>query len=156
LFVDGGCNCSISSNNILNPFTPFGDGSLIRMANLHASILQIGQPGRMAELFAMISERSARLMNLGDYGLKVGNPADVVIIDASTPTTAVATIAPVLAAFKRGRQTVNRPRSAPASGLSRWTGAHFCRFPNDGNVGYALAEPKKTCEETAHEDRILR
>jgi hypothetical protein len=27
----------------------------------------------MVELFAMISERSARLMSLGDYGLKVGN-----------------------------------------------------------------------------------
>ena len=111
LFVDEGCNCSISSNNILNPFTPFGDGSLIRMANLHANILQIGQPERMAELFAMISERSARLMNHGDYGLRVGNPADVVIIDAPTPATAIATIAPVLAAFKRGRQTVDRPRA---------------------------------------------
>ena len=74
LFVDEGCNCSISSNNILNPFTPFGDGSLIRMANLHANILQIGHPERMAELFAMISERSARLMNLGDYGLKSAIP----------------------------------------------------------------------------------
>ncbi len=60
LFVDWGRNCSISSNNILNPFTPLGDGSLIRMANLHANILQIGQPERMTELFAMISERSAR------------------------------------------------------------------------------------------------
>jgi cytosine/creatinine deaminase len=50
-------------------------------------------------------------MSLGDYGLKVGNPADVVIIDASTPTTAVATIAPVRAAIKRGRQTVDRPRA---------------------------------------------
>jgi cytosine/creatinine deaminase len=111
LFAEEGCNCSISSNNILNPFTPFGDGSLIRMANLHANVLQVGQPERMAELFAMISERSARLMNLGDYGLQVGNSADVVIIDAPTPATAVATIAPVLAAFKRGRQTVDRPRA---------------------------------------------
>ena len=81
------------------------------MANLHANILQIGQPERMAELFAMISERSARLMNLGDYGLKVGNSADVVIIHASTPATAVATMEPVLAAFKRGCQTVDRPRA---------------------------------------------
>jgi hypothetical protein len=30
-------------------------GSLIRVANLHANILRIGQPERMAELFAMIS-----------------------------------------------------------------------------------------------------
>ena len=81
------------------------------MANLHANILQVGQHQRMAELFAMISERSARLMNLSDYGLKVGNAADVVVIDAPTPAMAVATVAPVLAAFKRGRQTVDRPRA---------------------------------------------
>jgi cytosine deaminase len=111
LFVAQGCNCSISSNNILNPFTPFGDGSLIRMANLHANILQVGQPERLAELFAMISQRSARLMNVGDYGVVVGHPADLVIIDAPSPALAVATIAPVLAAFKRGRQTVSRPRA---------------------------------------------
>lgn len=111
LFVEHGCNCSISSNNILNPFTPFGDGSLIRMANLHANILQVGQTERLAELFAMITERSARLMNLKDYGMAIGNPADVAIIDARTPAEAVATVAPVLAVFKRGRQTVARPRA---------------------------------------------
>ena len=111
LFAEQGCNCSISSNNILNPFTPFGDGSLIRMANLHANILQVGDPQRMAELFGMITTRSARLMNLRDYGLTVGKPADITIIDAATPAEAVATIAPVLAVFKRGRQTVARPRA---------------------------------------------
>ncbi len=111
LFVSQGCNCSISSNNILNPFTPFGDGSLIRMTNLHANILQVGDPERLSELFSMITARSARLMNLRDYGLSVGNPADVTVIDAKTPAEAVATVAPVLAVFKRGRQTVSRPRA---------------------------------------------
>ncbi|HJU31136.1 MAG TPA: amidohydrolase family protein [Hyphomicrobiaceae bacterium] len=111
LFAEQGCNCSISTNNVLNPFTPFGDGSLIRMANLHANVLQVGQPERLAELFAMITHRSARLMNLKDYGLAVGNPADVVVIDAKSAHEAVATIAPVLAVFKRGRQTVSRPRA---------------------------------------------
>ena len=64
LFVEHGCNCSLSTNNILNPFTPFGDGSLIRMANLHANILQIGQAERIAECFEMLTSRSAKLMNL--------------------------------------------------------------------------------------------
>src|SRR6476661_5417358 len=32
IFWPYGGNCSISSNDILNPFTPFGGGSLIRMA----------------------------------------------------------------------------------------------------------------------------
>ena len=111
LFAEQGCNCSISTNNVLNPFTPFGDGSLIRMANLHANILQVGQPERLAELFAMITHRSARLLNLKDYGLEVGNPADLVIVDAKSPAEAVATIASVLSVFKRGRQSVLRPRA---------------------------------------------
>jgi cytosine deaminase len=111
LFVAHGCNCSISTNNVLNPFTPFGDCSLIRMANLHANVLQVGDPDRLAELFSMISERSARLMNLADYGIKVGGQADVTLIDAKSPAEAVATNAPVLAVFKRGRQTVRRPRA---------------------------------------------
>jgi cytosine deaminase len=111
LFVAQGCNCSISTNNILNPFTPFGDCSLIRMTNLHANILQVSERAPLADLFAMITERSARLMNLDDYGIKIGNPADVVVIDAKSPAEAVAINAPVLAAFKRGRQTVRRPRA---------------------------------------------
>jgi cytosine deaminase len=111
LFAAEGCTCSISSNNILNPFTPFGDGQLIRRANLQANILQIGELQQLTDLFAMITSQSARLMNLNDYGLAVGNPADVTIVDARTPAEAIATIAPVLAVFKRGRQTVSRPRA---------------------------------------------
>ena len=111
LFAEHGCNCSISTNNVLNPFTPFGDCSLIRMTNLHANVLQVGDNERLAELFSMISDRSARLMNLKDYGIKVGSQAEVTVIDAKTPAEAVATNAPVLAVFKRGRQTVRRPRA---------------------------------------------
>ena len=82
LFAEQGCNCSISTNNILNPFTPFGDCSLIRMANMHANVLQVGQPDRLTELFSMISDRSARLINAKDYGIKVGSQAEVTVIDA--------------------------------------------------------------------------
>jgi len=111
MYVAHGCNCSISTNNILNPFTPFGDCSLIRMANLHANVLQVGHPDRLTELFSMISDRSAKLMNLKDYGIQVGSQAEVTVIDAKSPAEAVATNAPVLAVFKRGRQIVSRPRA---------------------------------------------
>ena len=93
LFVECGCNCSLSSNNIMNPFTPFGNGSLIRMTNLHANTLQIGHAERIAECFEMITTRSAKLMNLKDYGIKVGNPADVTVLEATSPRQAVAEIA---------------------------------------------------------------
>ncbi len=59
----------------------------------------------------MLTERSAKLMNLSDYGIAVGNPADVVVIDAGSPAQAIAEIAPPLAAFKNGRRTVTRARA---------------------------------------------
>jgi cytosine deaminase len=103
-----GVTCSLSSNNVLNPATPFGDCSLIRMANLHANVCQIAAPEQLRELFMMLTERSARLLNLRDYGLRPGNPADFAIIDATTPEQAIAEIRPPLAVWKRGRQTVAR------------------------------------------------
>ncbi len=109
--VERGVNCSISTNNVLNPFTPLGDCSLIRMANLQANVCQIGHPDRLRELFAMLTERSARLMNLKDYGIAVGNPADIVVIDAMTPEQAVAENAAPLVVFKRGVRTVTRARA---------------------------------------------
>ncbi|MEO8204500.1 MAG: amidohydrolase family protein [Betaproteobacteria bacterium] len=106
LLCEHGVNCSLSSNNILNPATPFGDCSLIRMANLYANVVQLDRPEQIAACFDMLTERSARLLNLKDYGLKVGNPADVVIINAESPLQAISEISQPLAAFKNGRQTM--------------------------------------------------
>jgi cytosine deaminase len=103
-----GVTCSLSSNNVLNPATPFGDCSLIRMANMHANILQIAAPEQLRELFLMLTEHSARLLNLKDYGLAPGNPADLVVIDAQSPEQAIAEIRPPLAVWKAGRCTVTR------------------------------------------------
>ena len=106
--AEHGVNCSLSTNNVLNPATPYGDCSLIRMANLHANVLQIAGPAQLCECFAMLTERSARLLNLTDYGLAVGKLADIVVIDATSPEQAVAEIRQPLAVFKRGRRTVIR------------------------------------------------
>jgi cytosine deaminase len=109
LLIEHGVNCSLSSNNILNPATPYGDCSLIRMANLYANILQVDRPAQLAECFRMLTDRSAQLLNLEDYGFKLGNPADIVVIDAQTPEQAVAEISQPIATFKNGRQTAAWP-----------------------------------------------
>jgi cytosine deaminase len=112
LLAREGVTCSISSNNVLNAATPYGDCSLMRMANMHANILQIAAPDELRALFGMLTDRSARLLNLKDYGIAIGNPADLVVIDAETPEQAIAEIRPPLAVWKRGRRTVTRPLPA--------------------------------------------
>ena len=108
LLLEHGVNCSLSSNNILNPATPYGDCSLIRMANLYANVLQLDRPAAACATASRCSRtRSARLLNLKDYGFAVGNPADIVIIDAHSPQQAIAEISQPVAAFKNGKQTVS-------------------------------------------------
>ena len=105
-----GVTCSISTNNVLNPFTPYGDGSLIRMANLYANVCQVSRPAELAGCLDMITGAAARLMRLDDYGIKVGGPADLVCLDASSPTEAIATLAQPLWGTKRGRLSFTRAR----------------------------------------------
>lgn len=107
--IPEGVTCTLSSNNILNPFTPFGDGSLMRMANMYANIAQASKPAEIRNCFDMTSFQSARMMRLNDYGIEVGNPADIVVFDAASPEAAVAeSIAPEVG-YKAGRQTFTRP-----------------------------------------------
>ncbi len=103
-----GVNCSLSTNNVLNPFTPFGDCSLIRMANLYANICHVGARDDIRECFDMITRRSAKLLRRDDYGIAVGKSADLVVLDCSAPEQAVAELAIPLYGFKRGRMTFSR------------------------------------------------
>jgi cytosine/creatinine deaminase len=79
---------------------------LIRMANLYANVLQIDRAAQLRECFQMLTERSARLLNVKNYGFAVGHPADVVVINAQSPEQAVAEIAQPIAAFKWGKRTL--------------------------------------------------
>lgn len=56
-----------STNNVMNPFTPFGDASLIRMANLGANIAGAGTPAELERVFAMVGDNAARLIGAADY-----------------------------------------------------------------------------------------
>jgi cytosine deaminase len=111
-----GVVCSLATNNVLNPFTPFGDCSLLRMANLYANVAQTGRPDELQACFDMVTTLPARLMNLKDYGIAVGNPADIVVLDCADPVSAVAELAQPVLGMKHGRvsfqhapATLNRP-----------------------------------------------
>jgi len=106
--LHAGVNCSLATNNVLNPFTPFGDCSLIRMANLYANICQVGARDDVLECLAMVTTRPAALMRLGDYGLAPGKQADLVVLDCTSRAQAVAELAEPLMAFKRGRASFER------------------------------------------------
>jgi cytosine deaminase len=107
-----GVTCSLATNNVLNPFTPFGDCSLIRIANLYANIAQIGAREELEACLDMVTAMPARLMNLADYGIAVGNPADIVVLDCMDRAAAVAELAQPILGVKRGRISFSHPAAA--------------------------------------------
>ena len=105
--VDRGVCCSIATNNVLNPFTPFGDASLLRMANFYANVAQVS-PADFDRCIDLVTVLPARLMNLKDYGLSPGKPANFIVVEAESASSALAEIADVAMAFRHGEQTFSR------------------------------------------------
>ena len=63
----------------------------------------------MAECLAMVSTRSARLLNLDSYGIAPGMNADLVIMDNVDPAMVVAELSQPMFGFKGGKRTFTRP-----------------------------------------------
>ncbi len=104
-----GVTCSVATNNVRNPFTPYGDGSLVRMTNLFANVAQLGSGDDLAACLEFVTSGAARLMRLDDYGIAVGGPATLIAFDAESRADIVAGIIQPEIGFKDGRQTFERP-----------------------------------------------
>ena len=111
LLVKHGVNCSLATNNVLNAFTPFGDCSLCRIANLYANVAQLGRPEDLRGCLDMITTSAAKLMNIGDYGVTVGAAADLLLLPCRSTVSAIAEIIQPTLGIKAGRPTFRRPKA---------------------------------------------
>lgn len=98
---------AIATNNVLSPFTPFGNASMMRMADLYLHIAQLRTDADLAEAFALMTSGPARILGRR-YALDVGSPASFVLLDAPDPVMALRTMAIPLAGWYRGRPTFTR------------------------------------------------
>lgn len=78
-----GVNVAAASDNIRDPFHPFGRGDLPQIALLAAYAAHLGGSGDADKLLRMITEAPAALMGQTDYGIREGYAADVVVLDAA-------------------------------------------------------------------------
>ena len=107
-----GINVSISTNNIVNPFTPYGHPDLLRQALVTAMVAHLGNLDQMAWLLDLITINPARAIGLKDYGLAEGCRADLVVLDAADPAQAITEQAEKLWVFKDGRIVARNARTS--------------------------------------------
>jgi len=79
-----GIPISVASDNIHDPFHPFGRGDLILIALIASYAAHMGSPADLRTLLRMISDVPAGILGLANYGVREGNEADFVIFDADS------------------------------------------------------------------------
>jgi cytosine deaminase len=109
---DAGINVSVSTNNIVNPFTPYGHPDLLRQALITAMAAHLGNLEQLAWLPELITTNPARALRLRDYGLAEGCRADFVVLDAGDAAQAIAEQAEKLYVIKAGRIVARNTRTS--------------------------------------------
>ncbi|MBB3127975.1 cytosine deaminase [Paenibacillus rhizosphaerae] len=83
--LSAGIPLAAASDNIHDPFHPFGKGDLLLIGLVTAYAAHMGSPSEMREVLRMITEYPARVTGADGYGILPGNPAHFVVLDARTP-----------------------------------------------------------------------
>jgi cytosine deaminase len=110
--LERGVRCSIATNNVLNAFTPYGDGSLVRIAALYANVIQASGAdlGRCLDLISSAAAGIVERLELAS--VTMGAPADLIAFPAQSRAEVVARVTPPVWGMKAGRKTFERPLPA--------------------------------------------
>ena len=107
-----GVNVVISTNNIVNPFTPYGHPDLLRQALVAAMAAHLGNLDQLPWLADMFTTNAARAIALENYGLVEGAAADLVVLDARDVAQAITEQVEKLFVIKRGRVVARNTRTS--------------------------------------------
>jgi len=108
---DAGLNVVISTNNIVNAFTPYGHPDLLRQMLIAAMSMHLGNLDQLAWLPELVTTNAARAIGLEDYGIAEGRPADLVVLDARDAAQAITEQSEKLYVIKNGRVVARNTRT---------------------------------------------
>ncbi|MCK5248909.1 MAG: amidohydrolase family protein, partial [Spirochaetaceae bacterium] len=101
--LERGINVCIGHDSIMDPWYPMGKGSMLQGANLLLHTAHLSGRDQMKDLFNMITINSAKAMNIDDYGIKAGNTADLIILDAVDESEAIRLESECLFVIRKGK-----------------------------------------------------
>lgn len=100
---EAGVTVFSGSDNIRDSWWPYGDGDMLRRANTIGHRSGFFTDTQLADAFDVVTEAGAKAMGLDQYGLGVGDWADLVVLDALHVPEAVVGVPASRRVYKRGR-----------------------------------------------------
>lgn len=101
--INNGVNVSIGNDNIMDPFGPLGKGNMLQAAYLLSHTAHLSGNKQILNLFDMITINGAKTLNEKDYGIKIGNQADFIILDAKDEKEAIRLTSEALYVIRKGK-----------------------------------------------------
>ncbi len=95
----------------MDPWYSLGTADMLDVAFMGLHVAQMTHPDEMARCFDMVTNGNAKIMNLHGYGLKVGDRASLVVLDAGNPIEALRLRANRLFVVSNGRVIARCPRA---------------------------------------------
>jgi cytosine/creatinine deaminase len=114
-----GINTAIGHDSVMDPWYPLGYGDPLQAAFVLAHYGQMSGASELPTLVRMITGNPAAALGIENYGLQVGNRADLVAFAAPTEMDAIRLVAPRRLVLRAGRVVA---RTEPAVTTVVWNG----------------------------------
>jgi cytosine deaminase len=108
--LEAGVNVALGQDDIRNMFYPFGQMDPMELANLVVHVCQIDLPDAVERVFEMGRQNAAKALGLTGYGLKIGNPANLMVMEVSSLLEAISVHPAVRYVFRNGKLVVETER----------------------------------------------
>jgi cytosine deaminase len=109
-----GVNVAFGHDCVMDPWYSLGSGDMLEVAQMGLHVAQMTSQAQMRACFDAVTVNGARVMGLGGYGVEVGQPADLVLLQARSPQEAIRLRAARRVVMRRG-QVIARTAPATAS-----------------------------------------
>ena len=100
---EAGVNYFAGNDNIRDSWWPYGDGDLLRRANIVGYRSGFNEDWELETAFSMVTTEGARALGIKDYGIEVGARADFVTLDAEHVPEAMVAVPGNRDVYKNGR-----------------------------------------------------
>jgi cytosine deaminase len=115
---------------VLDPWYPLGTADMLDVAFMGLHVAQMTSPADMRRAFEMVTSETAKILGFEDYGLKKGNRASLVVLDAGNPIEAIRLRPERLLVVSNGKVVARRSRqdtSLSLPGRPAFTNRRFQR-----------------------------
>ncbi len=103
LLADG-INVSFGHDDIFDPWYPLGTGNMKDVVHMGLHVCQMMGYEEILNSYKLVTHNAARTLNLGEnYGIKLGNPANMIILDADNFYKVLNKRAAVLYSIRNGK-----------------------------------------------------